>query len=90
MNNLSLIAGKDPMGALSWRDVFNGVCVGLPVFLGVYGAEVMESTVSSAIAVGSGLILSLVLMRVLGGRRMADTRAETSRKDQTSRLDDDE
>ncbi len=84
MSDHSLIAGKDHVGALSNRDVLNGILVGLPVFLGVYGADEVESRLVSVIIVGAGLLSSLVLMRVLGGRRMAETLAEAQETDLTS------
>lgn len=87
MNDHSLIAGKDHVGALTKRDVLNGILVGLPVFLGVYGANEVESRLVSVVLVGAGLFSSLVLMRVLGGRRMVETQAEAQETDLASDQD---
>ena len=87
MNDHSLIAGKDHVGALTKRDVLNGILVGLPVFLGVYGANEVESRLVSVVLVGAGLFSSLVLMRVLGGRRMAETQVEAQETDLASDQD---
>ena len=76
MNDYSLIAGKDPIGPLCRRDVVNGILVALPVFLGVYGAQAIESSLWAAIAACAGLGISLLLMRVLGGRRMAEVQRD--------------
>ncbi len=60
------IAGKDADGGIRWRDYLKSGLGMLPVVLGVYGAERLESPFASVLSVGAGLGLALVALYYLG------------------------
>jgi len=68
MSDINLIAGKDPVGKSRIGHVLSLIACGMPVVLGVYGAQAMDSLAWSVASVIGGFVLALLLMWLLGDR----------------------
>ncbi len=60
-----LIAGKEPFGKVSWRDTFHGLLGIIPLWLGVFSTELLDSFVASLFSVVAGLTLSVLILWAL-------------------------
>ncbi|MBT5708353.1 MAG: hypothetical protein HOI66_18725 [Verrucomicrobia bacterium] len=68
MSDINLLAGKDPVGKSRIGSVVSLVACGLPVVLGVYGAQAIDSLGWSVTSVIAGFVSALLLMWLLGDR----------------------
>ena len=68
MSNISLLAGKDPVGKSRISNIISLIATGTPIVLGVYGAQAIESLGWSVASVIAGFVVALLLMWLLGDR----------------------
>lgn len=68
MSDINLLAGKDPVGKSRIGNVLSLIACGMPVFLGVYGAQAIDSFGWSVASVIVGFALALLFMWLLGDR----------------------
>jgi hypothetical protein len=68
MSDINLLAGKDPVGKSRFVNVLSLIVSGMPVVLGVYGAQAIDSLGWSVASVIVGFVVALLLMWLLGDR----------------------